>query len=178
VHFIPTGEIKIVTNRSYGHAFAILDVPVAEDADVEQAMRAMHEVAEGLRREPAFAKLILEPIDVAGVDGWAEGALRIKARLKVAAGSDAKVRREMLRRLRERATSGASRGRLRSIHRRGFRDAQPHRARAWQGDALPRESRKYQWRRRGSALGDVHIAAGAPSRSRQSPSAPPVRADQ
>jgi small conductance mechanosensitive channel len=102
VHFIPTGEIKIVTNRSYGHAFATLDVAVAENADVEQAMRAMHAVAEELRREPAFAKLILEPIDVAGVDGWAEGALRIKARLKVVAGSDATVRREMLRRLRER----------------------------------------------------------------------------
>jgi small conductance mechanosensitive channel len=102
VHFIPTGEIKIVTNRSYGHAFATLEVPVAEDADVEQAMRTMHEVAEQLRREPAFAKLILEPIDVAGLDAWEEDAVRIKARLKVAAGSDAKVRREMLRRLRER----------------------------------------------------------------------------
>jgi small conductance mechanosensitive channel len=101
VHFIPTGEIKIVTNRSYGHAFAALDVAVAENADVDQAMRAMHEVAEQLRREPAYAKLILDPIDIAGVDGWTEGAVCIKARLKVAAGSDAKVRREMLRRLRE-----------------------------------------------------------------------------
>lgn len=101
-HFIPTGEIKIVTNRSYGHAFAALDVAVAEDADVEQVTRAMHDVADQLRREPAFAALILEPIDIAGLDGWGDGALRIKARLKVAAGSDARVRREMLRRLRER----------------------------------------------------------------------------
>ena len=99
VHFIPMGDVHIVTNRSYGHSYALLDVGIGYDADVDQAMRVLREVAEELRAEPEFAKLVLEPIEIAGVDRWADSSVVIKSRIKVPPGLAAVVRREMLRRL-------------------------------------------------------------------------------
>jgi small conductance mechanosensitive channel len=102
VHFIPMGDVHIVTNRSYGHSYALLDVGIGYDADVDQAMRVLREVAEELRAEPEFAKLALEPIEIAGVDRWADSSVVIKSRIKVPPGRAAEVRREMLRRLKKR----------------------------------------------------------------------------
>ena len=99
VHFIPMGDVHIVTNRSYGYSYALLDVGIGYDADVDQAMRVLREVAEELRAEPEFAKLVLEPIEIAGVDRWADSSVVIKSRIKVPPGLAAVVRREMLRRL-------------------------------------------------------------------------------
>jgi small conductance mechanosensitive channel len=99
VHFVPAGEIQTVTNRSYGFAYATFDVRIANDADVDQAMRAMREVAEELRSDASFKRQIIEPIEIAGVDQWAEASVAIKARIRVAPGAQGAVRREMLRRL-------------------------------------------------------------------------------
>jgi small-conductance mechanosensitive channel len=99
VHFIPMGDVHIVTNRSYGYSYALLDIGISYDADVDQAMRVLREVAEELRAEPEFAKLVLEPIEIAGVDRWADSSVVIKSRIKVPPGLAAVVRREMLRRL-------------------------------------------------------------------------------
>jgi small conductance mechanosensitive channel len=99
VHFIPMGDVHIVTNRSYGYSYALLDVGIGYDADVDQAMRVLRQVAEELRAEPEFAKLVLEPIEIAGVDRWADSSVVIKSRIKVPPGLAAVVRREMLRRL-------------------------------------------------------------------------------
>jgi small-conductance mechanosensitive channel len=99
VHFVPAGQIQTVTNRSYGFAYATLDVGVASYADFDQATQVMREVADELRADPKFKSQIVEPIDIAGVDQWAESSVVIKARIKVAPGAQAGVRREMLRRL-------------------------------------------------------------------------------
>jgi small conductance mechanosensitive channel len=102
VHFIPMGDVHIVTNRSYGYSYALLDVGIGYDADVDQAMQAIREVAADLAADPAFRGLALEPIEIAGVDRWADSSLVIRARIKVPPGNAAVVRREMLRRLKKR----------------------------------------------------------------------------
>jgi small conductance mechanosensitive channel len=105
VHFIPMGDVHIVTNRSYGYSYALLEIGIGYDADVDQAMQVMREVADELRAEPEFAKLTLEPIEIAGVDRWADSSVAIKSRIKVPPGRAAMVRREMLRRLKKRFDS-------------------------------------------------------------------------
>jgi len=102
VHFIPMGEVRIVTNRSFGYSYALLDIGIGYDADVDHAMRVIGAVAEELRAEPEFARLLLEPIEIAGVDRWADSAVVIKSRIKVPPGRAPAVRREMLRRLKKR----------------------------------------------------------------------------
>jgi small conductance mechanosensitive channel len=102
VHFVPAGEIQTVTNRSYGFAYTTIDVRIANDASVDQAMQAMREVAEELRADARFQKRIVEPLEMAGVDQWAEAAVSLKARIRVVPGAQALVRREMLHRLKVR----------------------------------------------------------------------------
>ena len=99
VHFVPAGEIQTVTNRSYGFAYATFDVRIANDANVDQAMRAMREVADELGTDASFKRQIIEPIEIAGLDQWAEASVAIKARIRVTPGAQGGVRREMLRRL-------------------------------------------------------------------------------
>jgi small-conductance mechanosensitive channel len=102
VHFIPTGDVHIVTNRSFGYSYALLDLGIGYDADVDHAMQVIREVADELKAEPEFAKLVLEPIEIAGVDRWADSSVLIKSRIKVPPGRAGAVRREMLRRLKKR----------------------------------------------------------------------------
>jgi small conductance mechanosensitive channel len=102
VHFVPTGEIRVVTNRSYAYSYALLDVGVAHDADLDRAMAAIGSVAGELRADPAYAAQVLEAVDIAGVDQWGEAGLQVRARIKVAPGRAPGVRREMLRRLKQR----------------------------------------------------------------------------
>jgi small-conductance mechanosensitive channel len=102
VHFVPAGEIQTVTNRSYGFAYATFDVHIANHASVDDAMRALREVAEEIRTDAGFKRQIIEPIEIAGIDQWAEASVAIKARIRVAPGAQGTVRREMLRRLKSR----------------------------------------------------------------------------
>lgn len=99
VHFVPTGDIRVVTNRSYAYSYALLDVGVGLDADLDRAMAAIGSVASELRSDPAYAVQVLEAVEIAGVDQWGESGLQVRARIKVAPGRAPGVRREMLRRL-------------------------------------------------------------------------------
>jgi moderate conductance mechanosensitive channel len=99
VLFVPNGEIGVVVNRSVGFAFAVLELGIAYRADLEKAIVVLREVAEALRNEDDWRARILEPIDVAGVDRWADSAVIIRARMKVVPLQQWNVKREMLRRL-------------------------------------------------------------------------------
>lgn len=99
VHFVRTGEIDTVTNRSYGGAFAVLDVAIDSSADAEQAMRIVRESADSLAADATFAARVTGPVDVAGIDSWNDDAVILRARLPVTEGSQAAMRREWLARV-------------------------------------------------------------------------------
>lgn len=99
VHFVPNGIINSVSNMSRDFAFAVVDVGVGYEAELEAVFQVMKRTAEDLRADPDFSGRILEGLEIAGVDQWAESSVMIRARLKVVALEQASVRREYLRRL-------------------------------------------------------------------------------
>lgn len=100
VHYVPNGEIKVVTNRTRGFAQAVIEVGIAYREDPDDAFAAMREVAEAMRAEPDWARRIAEPLEVIGVERWADSAVILRARLKVVPPLEQwSVRREFLRRL-------------------------------------------------------------------------------
>lgn len=99
VHFVPMGEVHVVTNHSHGHSYALLDVGIGHEADVDDAMDQIRAVAQRLRAEPPWGRLMLEPVEIAGVERWQDASVVIRARIKVLPGRAPDVRREMLRRL-------------------------------------------------------------------------------
>ena len=98
VHFIPNGEITHVSNMSLNFAYAVLDVGVGYGEDVERVVAVLRETGAGLRADPDFAARILEDLEVAGVEQWADSAVVIRCRFKVAPLEQWNVRREALKR--------------------------------------------------------------------------------
>lgn len=99
VHFVPNGMISSVVNLGRGHAQAVIDISVAYSVDVDAAMSVMREVAAEMQRDPAHAARILDALEVAGVERWADSSVVIRARFRVAPLEQWTVRREYLRRL-------------------------------------------------------------------------------
>jgi small conductance mechanosensitive channel len=101
VHFVPNGEISSVVNLTRGYAQAVIDVGVAYRESIDEVVAVMRKVAGDLRTDPAFAARILDELEVAGVDQWADSAVVVRCRFKVAAGDQWSVRREYLKRLKD-----------------------------------------------------------------------------
>lgn len=101
VHFIPNGAVSVVTNRSLGFAHAVIDAGVAYGEDVDRVMAVMRTVGDELRQDAAFSAKILEALEIAGVDKWADSAVVIRCRFKVMPLEQWNVRREYLRRLKQ-----------------------------------------------------------------------------
>ncbi len=101
VHFVPNSLITTVTNKSRGFAYAMIDVGVAYRENIEEVFWVMREVGAQLRASEAFAARILEDIDIAGVQDWADSAVILRCRFKVVPLEQWAVRREFLRRLKD-----------------------------------------------------------------------------
>lgn len=101
VHFVPNNTISTVTNMSMGYAYAVIDAGVAYGENVDRVITVMRAVGEAMRRDPSFAPRILEDLEVAGVDQWADSALVIRCRFRVAPLQQWNVRREYLQKLKE-----------------------------------------------------------------------------
>lgn len=99
VHYVPNGNISVVTNMSLGFAQAVIDAGVAYGEDIDRVVAVMRQVGEELRRDAAFSAKILDALEVAGVDRWADSAVVIRCRFKVMPLEQWNVRREYLRRL-------------------------------------------------------------------------------
>jgi small conductance mechanosensitive channel len=99
VHFVPNGTISTVVNMSRGFAQAVIDIGVAYREDLDRVMEVMREVAAQMRADPAHAARILDDLEVAGVERWADSAVMIRARFRVAPLEQWAVRRDYLRRL-------------------------------------------------------------------------------
>lgn len=101
VHFVPNGSISTVSNRSRGFAFALLDIGVAYREDIEEVFTTIREVSEAMRADESLGPLILDDLDLAGVDAWADSALIIRFRIKVRPLQQWTVKRAFLRLLKQ-----------------------------------------------------------------------------
>jgi small-conductance mechanosensitive channel len=99
VHYVPNGHIDSVTNMTRDFAFAVIDVGVAYREDIDEVFSVIREVAAGMRADPQLKDIILEDVELAGVDNWADSAVVIRLRFKVAPIQQWTVKREFLRRL-------------------------------------------------------------------------------
>jgi len=101
VHFVPNGDISVVTSSSRTFAYAVVDVLIALDQEIEPVMNTMREVAAQLRAHATFGPKVLEDLDIAGIESWTAAGITIRARMKVHAQEQANVKREFLMRLKQ-----------------------------------------------------------------------------
>jgi moderate conductance mechanosensitive channel len=99
VHFIPHGTITTVSNMTHGFSRAVFDIHVSYGEDLERTMAVLVELGQELRRDPAFAPLILDNPEMLGVDAFAESSVVIKFIIKTRPLTQWRVKRELLLRI-------------------------------------------------------------------------------
>jgi moderate conductance mechanosensitive channel len=101
VHFIPNGTIDIVTNMTKGYSRYVFDIGVAYREDVDEVIQVIKEVDEDMRKDPEFGEDILQPIEILGLDRFADSAIIVRARTTTKPIKQWRVGREFNRRLKK-----------------------------------------------------------------------------
>lgn len=99
VHYIPNGQIDIVTNMTKDYSRYVFDIGVAYRENVDEVIEVIKTVDDSLRRDDDFSDDILEPIEILGLDKFADSAIVIKVRTKTKPIKQWRVAREFNRRL-------------------------------------------------------------------------------
>ncbi|TVQ35039.1 MAG: hypothetical protein EA356_08680 [Geminicoccaceae bacterium] len=102
VHTIPYSSIDTISNFTKEYSYYVFDVGVAYKENTDRVIEVMREIGAEMQRERAYRRLILEPLDVAGVDRFADSAVVIRARIKTRPLQQWTVGREFNRRLKQR----------------------------------------------------------------------------
>ena len=99
VHVFPNGTITTLSNMTKEWSGFVLDIGVAYKEDTDRVVEVMRQVGEELRQDPAFGDKFVEPIEIVGVENFADSAVVIRIRIKTRPLEQWNVGREYRRRL-------------------------------------------------------------------------------
>lgn len=99
LHIFPNGAITTLSNMTHEWSAYMFDIGVAYKEDVDRVIALIREVGAGLRADDYYGSLILEDIEVFGLDQFGESALVIKGRIKTRPIRQWEVGRELKRRI-------------------------------------------------------------------------------
>jgi small conductance mechanosensitive channel len=99
VHVFPNGTVTTLSNMTKQWSGYVFDLGVAYKEDTDRVARVIKEVGEGLRGDPTYGPLMLEPLEIFGVDKLGDSAVVIRGRIKTKPLQQWAVGREFLRRI-------------------------------------------------------------------------------
>ena len=99
VHIFPNGEINRVANMTKEYSYAVIDVGVAYKERVDDVMEVLKGIGEELYQDPAFSNLLMDRLEILGVDEFADSQVTIKIRIKTLPLKQWQVGRELRRRI-------------------------------------------------------------------------------
>ena len=102
VHYIRNGNIDVVTNMTKEYSRYVFEVGVAYREDADEVMGVLAKIDEELRADPAFSDDIIAPLEILGVDAFADSAVIIKARTTTKPIQQWRIGREFNRRMKRR----------------------------------------------------------------------------
>ena len=97
VHFIPNGQIRIVTNMGRDFSYATFDIALGYEVNLDKVIKLMQEASLKLRKSLTYKTKILSDIEISGLDRLNESNIVIKARIKTQPMEHTNVKREYLR---------------------------------------------------------------------------------
>ncbi len=101
VHIIPNGSVQSISNMTKEWSRYIIDVAVAYKEDLDQVMDVLTQTGKELQEDPQFAAYITEPIEILGVDNFADSAVIIKIMITTKPLKQWEVGRELRRRIKK-----------------------------------------------------------------------------
>ena len=98
-HFIPNGEIKVVSNLAKEWSRAVVNVGVAYKENLDRVVSVLNTVGEGLSRDPIFGQGIMEPPQVLGVENFGDSQVTLRIVTKTRPLKQWETARELRRRI-------------------------------------------------------------------------------
>ncbi len=101
VHIFPNGTITTLSNMTKDWSAFVLDMGVAYKEDTDRVADVMRRVGEELQHDPAFGDKFVSPIEIVGVDNFADSSVVVRIRIKTKPLEQWNVGREYRRRLKK-----------------------------------------------------------------------------
>ncbi len=105
IQIIPFSSVSTVANMSRDYAVASVTISIAFSEDTDRICALLTGIGADLRRDAAFADMILADFALNGVDSLGEYAVAISGTIRCTVGGRWPVQREFNRRLRDEMTS-------------------------------------------------------------------------
>jgi small conductance mechanosensitive channel len=102
VHVIPYSEVTTVENMTKDYSRYVLDVGVAYREDTDRVVEVLKELGAELQNDKEFGPKMLAPIEILGVERFADSAVIVRARLTTRPIEQWNVGREFNRRMKKR----------------------------------------------------------------------------
>lgn len=99
VHVFPNGTITTLSNMTREWSAYVFEIGVAYKEDTDQVMEIMKQVGKEMREDDYFGPLMIEDVEMFGVDQFGDSAVVIKGRLKTLPIKQWEVGREYRRRV-------------------------------------------------------------------------------
>lgn len=94
-------KINTVSNMTKDWSAMVFDIGVTYKEDLNQVMKLMKQVADGMMKEDEYKDNILEPMEIFGLDSFGDNALVVKGRIKTRPIQQWTIGREYRKRLKE-----------------------------------------------------------------------------
>ncbi|MCU0894855.1 MAG: mechanosensitive ion channel, partial [Rhodospirillales bacterium] len=102
LHTIPFSSVDTVTNMTKDFSYYLLDIAVAYREDTDEVSKVCGEIVDEMRLDPELGAFILEPLEMLGIERFAESAVILRARIKTTPIKQWLVGREFNRRMKKR----------------------------------------------------------------------------
>lgn len=99
VQVFPNGTITALANLSKQFAYAVVDLRVAYDENIERVMGTAREVGASIERDAKWAPLVLAPLEIIGIESLSDGAATLRVKFKTLPLTQGRVANELRRRL-------------------------------------------------------------------------------
>jgi small-conductance mechanosensitive channel len=99
VHIFPNGSINTLANRSKDFSYYVMDLGITYREDPDRVAAVLREVGTELQKDPHFGPFILEPLEVLGIEAFADWSIQLKLRIKTVPLKQWDVGRELRKRI-------------------------------------------------------------------------------
>ncbi len=155
VHVVPNGDITIVSNLTRDYSCYVINMGISYESDFEKAIRLMNEALQEMQGEEEFGSVILNELEMFGVDSFADSSVVIKCRIRTLPSEQWRIGREFNRRVKIR------------FDKEGIVFPYPQRTISWLGPQLPVQVQPASREQADANTGAVEAPANAdgPSKS-------------
>lgn len=99
LHVFPYSEAQVLHNMTKSFSYYVFDLSISYSSDIATALDVMKQTGDEMKADKAFGPLMLEALEIVGVDQLADYGVKLKARVKTLPSKQWTVGREYLRRI-------------------------------------------------------------------------------